>query len=257
MTVEQDHPGLRGPQETLFEQELDREQTAGEREYERRWWTLGVLCLSLVMIVVANATLNVALPTLVKDLHAGVELAAVDRRRLQPRVRRAAAHRRLARRPVRPAARAERRPGHLRCRVAVRRVRELVERADRRPRRDGRRRRVRDAGDAVGPRPRVPARGAAAGDRDLGRLRRASAPRSAASTAVGCSSTSGGDRSSSPTSSSSSVALIAGFFLIPSRRRPRAARPVGALLSIAGLGALVYAIIEAPDHGWLSDADAA
>jgi EmrB/QacA subfamily drug resistance transporter len=41
------------------------------REYQRRWWTLGVLCVSLVMIVVANASLNVALPTLVKDLHAG------------------------------------------------------------------------------------------------------------------------------------------------------------------------------------------
>src|SRR6476659_1424119 len=40
------------------------------REYERRWWTLGVLCVSLVMIVVANASLNVALPSLVKDLHA-------------------------------------------------------------------------------------------------------------------------------------------------------------------------------------------
>src|SRR5256714_4772940 len=40
------------------------------RDYERRWWTLGVLCLSLVMIVVANASLNVALPTLVTDLHA-------------------------------------------------------------------------------------------------------------------------------------------------------------------------------------------
>jgi MFS transporter, DHA2 family, integral membrane protein len=42
-----------------------------DRDYERRWWTLGVLCLSLVMIVVANASLNVALPTLVRDLHAG------------------------------------------------------------------------------------------------------------------------------------------------------------------------------------------
>src|SRR5438105_11493701 len=41
-----------------------------ELEYERRWWTLGVLCVSLVMIVVANASLNVALPTLVRDLHA-------------------------------------------------------------------------------------------------------------------------------------------------------------------------------------------
>src|SRR5258708_691103 len=40
------------------------------KTYDRRWWTLGVLCLSLVMIVVANASLNVALPTLVKDLHA-------------------------------------------------------------------------------------------------------------------------------------------------------------------------------------------
>jgi EmrB/QacA subfamily drug resistance transporter len=40
------------------------------RDYDRRWWTLGVLCLSLVMIVVANASLNVALPTLVRDLHA-------------------------------------------------------------------------------------------------------------------------------------------------------------------------------------------
>jgi EmrB/QacA subfamily drug resistance transporter len=39
-------------------------------EYERRWGTLGVLCLSLVMIVAANTSLNVALPTLVKDLHA-------------------------------------------------------------------------------------------------------------------------------------------------------------------------------------------
>src|SRR5437870_11424923 len=44
------------------------EQTA--RDYEHRWWTLGVLCLSLVMVVVANASLNVALPTLVNDLHA-------------------------------------------------------------------------------------------------------------------------------------------------------------------------------------------
>ena len=59
------------PQESPFEQELDRQQTASEREYERRWWTLGVLCISLVMIVMANASLNVALPTLAKDLNTG------------------------------------------------------------------------------------------------------------------------------------------------------------------------------------------
>jgi MFS family permease len=45
--------------------------TVEHSAYSRRWWTLGVLCLSLVMIVVANASLNVALPTLMSDLHAG------------------------------------------------------------------------------------------------------------------------------------------------------------------------------------------
>ena len=37
---------------------------------ERRWWTLAVLCLSLVIVVVGNTVLNVALPTLVRELHA-------------------------------------------------------------------------------------------------------------------------------------------------------------------------------------------
>src|SRR3954452_4572021 len=73
MSIEQD--SIQGsdlpPVESPFEQELDRQQTADEREYERRWWTLGVLCISLVMIVMANASLNVALPTLAEDLHTG------------------------------------------------------------------------------------------------------------------------------------------------------------------------------------------
>ena len=34
------------------------------------WWTLAVLCLSLVMVVLGNTVLNVALPTLVRELHA-------------------------------------------------------------------------------------------------------------------------------------------------------------------------------------------
>jgi EmrB/QacA subfamily drug resistance transporter len=53
------------------ETELDRQQGPSARDYERRWWTLGVLCLSLLMIVMSNASLNVALPTLSRDLHAG------------------------------------------------------------------------------------------------------------------------------------------------------------------------------------------
>src|SRR5215213_9331771 len=38
--------------------------------YDRRWWILGVLCLSLLIIFVGNSSLNVAIPTLSKELHA-------------------------------------------------------------------------------------------------------------------------------------------------------------------------------------------
>ncbi|HEU5002324.1 MAG TPA: MFS transporter [Actinomycetota bacterium] len=38
--------------------------------YDRRWWVLAVLCLSLLTIGVDNTILNVALPTLVRSLHA-------------------------------------------------------------------------------------------------------------------------------------------------------------------------------------------
>jgi EmrB/QacA subfamily drug resistance transporter len=46
--------------------------------------------------------------------------------------------------------------------------------------------------------------------------------------------------------------LLAGFFLIPDSKDPSKPRldPVGAVLSIVGLGALLYAIIEAPNNGW-------
>ena len=50
------------------------------------------------------------------------------------------------------------------------------------------------------------------------------------------------------------VALVAGYILLPKSRdpHPEALDPIGAVLSIAGLGTLVYAIIEAPDRGWAS-----
>jgi EmrB/QacA subfamily drug resistance transporter len=38
--------------------------------YARRWWTLGVLCMSLLVIGIDNTILNVALPTLTRELHA-------------------------------------------------------------------------------------------------------------------------------------------------------------------------------------------
>jgi EmrB/QacA subfamily drug resistance transporter len=50
------------------------------------------------------------------------------------------------------------------------------------------------------------------------------------------------------------VALIGGYILLPETRDPEQARldPLGALASIVALGSLVYAIIEAPNHGWLT-----
>src|SRR5690349_23743525 len=38
--------------------------------YARRWWALSVLCLSLLIVFVGNSSLNVAIPTLSRDLHA-------------------------------------------------------------------------------------------------------------------------------------------------------------------------------------------
>src|SRR5207237_6777700 len=38
--------------------------------HQRRWWALAVLCMSLLVIGLDNTILNVALPALVRDLHA-------------------------------------------------------------------------------------------------------------------------------------------------------------------------------------------
>jgi EmrB/QacA subfamily drug resistance transporter len=50
------------------------------------------------------------------------------------------------------------------------------------------------------------------------------------------------------------VAIVAGRFLVPESKDDHAPRidPLGALLSIAGLSAVVFAIIEAPIKGWTS-----
>jgi len=52
------------------------------------------------------------------------------------------------------------------------------------------------------------------------------------------------------------IALVAGARLLPEARDGAAGRfdPVGALLSVAGAGLLVWTVIEAPGHGWASPA---
>ena len=44
--------------------------TAEEHADERRWWILAVLCFSLLVIVLDNSILNVAIPTIIRDLDA-------------------------------------------------------------------------------------------------------------------------------------------------------------------------------------------
>ncbi len=50
------------------------------------------------------------------------------------------------------------------------------------------------------------------------------------------------------------IALVAGFFFVPETKDPTAPRldPLGALLSIIGLGSVLFAIIEGPSKGWTS-----
>ncbi len=43
---------------------------SAQQAYDKRWWTLAVLCLSLLIVFGGNSTLNVALPTLARDLGA-------------------------------------------------------------------------------------------------------------------------------------------------------------------------------------------
>ena len=48
------------------------------------------------------------------------------------------------------------------------------------------------------------------------------------------------------------LAVVLGRFLLPESRDPKAGRfdPLGAILSIAGISLLTWSIIEAPQHGW-------
>ena len=118
--------------------------------HARRWFLLGIMCLSLVLVVMSVSGLNTALPTIQRDLDAVGVRAPVDRRRLRARVRRPAADRRRDRRPLRPQG--------ARCSAASRcsalgalvgGLRQQLDAGDRRPGGDGHRRRVRHAGDAV------------------------------------------------------------------------------------------------------------
>jgi EmrB/QacA subfamily drug resistance transporter len=223
------------------------------RDYDRRWWVLGVLCVSLVLIVSANASLNVALPTLVGDLHAGssslqwiVDAYSLvfagllltagslgDRygRRLAPNGGLAvfglaslfATLSNSAGALI--AARAAMGVGAAFVMPSTLSVLAHVFPPDERPK-------------AIGVWAAFAGVGVALGGVLSGWLLQHFWWGSIFLINVFV----------------VGVALVAGFFLIPSANEKRHAPldPLGALLSIAGLGALIYSIIEAPDHGWLT-----
>ena len=225
------------------------------RDYERRWWTLAVLCLSLVMIVVANASLNVALPTLVRDLHAGSSSlqwivdayslvfagllltagALGDRfgRRLALNgglilfgiASGFAAFSSSANALI--VARAFMGVGAAFVMPATLSVLAHVFPPDERPK-------------AIAIWAAFAGVGAGLGGVTSGWLLQHFWWGSIFLTNVFV----------------VAIALIAGFFLVPSANEKRRAPldPLGALLSIAGLGTLIYGIIEAPNRGWLSPA---
>src|SRR6202008_2871878 len=41
-------------------------------EEDSRWWTLGAMCFALFMIMLDNTVVNVALPSIQRDLHASL-----------------------------------------------------------------------------------------------------------------------------------------------------------------------------------------
>jgi EmrB/QacA subfamily drug resistance transporter len=49
---------------------LHDEHLASEDVHRRRWWILALLCTSLMIVIIGNTTLNVALPTLARELDA-------------------------------------------------------------------------------------------------------------------------------------------------------------------------------------------
>ena len=133
-----------------------------------------MLCLSLLIVFVGNSSLNVAIPTLSREL-------ARHRRRscsgsspsyslvFAGLLFSTGAHRR----PLRPQGRAAARPRRLPRRAALAAtLSTAMWQLIALPGADGRRRRVHHAVDAVDPRQRLPARRAHEGDRHLGRRHR-------------------------------------------------------------------------------------
>ena len=220
---------------------------------DRRWWILAVLCLSVLLVVVDNTIVNVALPTISRDLHASTSALqwVVDAYTLV--LRRAAAARRQPRRPARPAPLPA---GSAWCCSACSRSAPRCRTS---------------TGELIAARAAMGLAAALVYPATLAILNNVFTVVRERVIAIGVwSAISGLAVAIGPVSggallrhfSWSSVfyvsvpvvviAVIAGRLLLPESRDPNAGRfdPLGAILSAAGIALLTYSIIEAPQHGW-------
>jgi EmrB/QacA subfamily drug resistance transporter len=227
-----------------------------ETRNDRRWWILAVLCLSVLLTVVDNTIVNVALPTISRDLSASTEALqwVVDGYTL------VFAGLLLV-------------GGNLGDRLGRRRVLQTglvlfaafsVGAAL-----------SRNTGELIAARAAMGAAAALVYPATLAILNNVFAVARERATAIGIwSGVSGLAVAIGPVSGGlllrhfawssvfyvsvpvALVALVAGRLLLPESRDPKAGRfdPLGALLSVAGISLLTWSIIEAPRHGWASAA---
>lgn len=221
--------------------------------YARRWWTLAALCTSLIIVIVGNTALNVALPRLSEDLGATQSQLQwmVDSYSLV-----------FAGFLLTAGSLGDRfgRKGALQLGLLVFLGGSVAAAA------------ADSAGAVIGYRAVMGFGAALVMPATLSILANVFPPRERARAIAIWAGISGGGAALGPVASGFVLehfwwgavflvnvpvivgALVAGRFLIPTSKDPSqsALDPVGAVLSIVGLSALVYAIIEAPNHGWLT-----
>jgi EmrB/QacA subfamily drug resistance transporter len=224
-----------------------------ERLHDRRWWTLAVLCLSLLIVFVGNSSLNVTLPTLARDLHA-------TESQLQWVV--AAYSLVFAGLLFTTGALGDRfgRKGTLQVGLLLFALAAALAS------------RSTAMGELIACRATMGGAAALIMPATLSIIINVFPPEERTKAIAVWASTIGVAGSLGPLLSGwllgrfwfgsvflinvpiILVALVAGRFLVPKSRDPEEARIdlVGAALSIIGIVALVYGLIEAPDHGWLS-----
>ncbi len=221
--------------------------------YRRRWWTLVVLCTSLIIVIVGNTALNVALPTLAKELNATTTQLQwmVDSYSLV-----------FAGLLFTAGALGDRygRKGALQIGLLIFLSGSLTAAF------------VGTANGVIAGRAIMGLGGAFVMPSTLSVLANVFPPEERTRAIAIWAGISGGGAALGPVVSGFllrhfswgsvflvnvpiiAIALIAGRFLVPSSSDPESAKldPFGAVLSIAALVSLVYAIIEAPRNGWLS-----